>query len=52
MIAKFIMLPEWMINRMMKVKQHSGQTQNAIIRIALDKYIKEYEQSNNLSSQP
>ena len=49
MIAKFILLPDWMANKMMRIKKHSGLSQNAITRIALDKYIKEYEQSNNLN---
>ena len=49
MIAKFILLPEWMINQMVRIKTHSGQSQNSIIRLALQKYIKEYEQENDLA---
>jgi len=48
MIAKFILIPEWMSHKLAKIKKHSGQSQNAIIRLALADYIKKYMAENKL----
>ena len=44
MKEKIILLPVWMFDKLRAIKQHSGQSQNAIVRLALRDYIKSYEQ--------
>ncbi|MCF7859696.1 MAG: hypothetical protein K9N07_10320 [Candidatus Cloacimonetes bacterium] len=41
-------MPEWMFNQLRTIKQHSGQSQNAIVRLALVDYIKRYNDENKL----
>ncbi len=43
---KLVSLPEWMFKQMQYISQHSGQSQNAIVRLALKDYMKKYEEEN------
>lgn len=46
---KIVSMPEWMFKQMQSISQHSGQSQNAIVRLALNDYMKKYEQENQLT---
>jgi len=50
MKGKIILLPDEMIKQMLRIKEHSGQSQSAIIRLALADYLKKYEQENQLTN--
>ena len=41
MQGKFVLLPEWMIHKMNLIKKKNGYSLSVIIRLALNKYLKD-----------